>query len=40
MTKRLSRHEDTARDAQPAFGRFVVAARLGNGIDGRRVRLG
>ena len=36
MTKQL-RRGTAARSAFLAIGRFVVAARLGNGIDGRRV---
>lgn len=40
MTHLQARRESAARLAMLAFGRFVVAARLGNGIDGRRVRQG
>jgi hypothetical protein len=40
MTKPQARRETAARSAKLAIGRFVVAARLGNGIDGRRVRRG
>jgi hypothetical protein len=39
MTKQ-QRRETAARFATLAIGWFVVAARLGNGIDGRRVRRG
>jgi len=40
MTKLQARRETAVRSAKLAIGRFVVAARLGNGIDGRRVRRG
>lgn len=37
MTHQKPRLETDARFASLAIGRFVVAARLGNGTDGRRV---
>jgi hypothetical protein len=40
MTKQQARRGTAARSARLAIVRFVVAARLGNGIDGRRVRRG
>jgi hypothetical protein len=40
MTHLQTRRGTAFRSATLAIGRFVVAARLGNGIDGRRVRRG
>ena len=40
MTHLQAPRESAARFAKLAIGRFVVAARLGNGIDGRTVRQG